>query len=645
MSPALLPLVGMLACALAPIAAQHDDLGSRVEALLFDLEDPLLASAARIELAALGRLAARAIAEQCISPPRHSGYLPSRCWQPVLQAMGAEAKPALELALEVAANDRIDGAMQWRARELVEALALTVPATAAAVARLPVSDRLRVRLALGPDPGCAALVHALSGDDVFALEAALEILARRGAAGAEHASRVRELWGERAHLRVNLEVDAEPMRLRLLDLLAETLIAIQPEDQDIGAAYAQALRIDRAPPQKIAVITAIGALGSRARDAVPALVDALLHFDDAVCRAALEAITRLGAVAASTLPAIEDRIEHAADKETQRLARIARRRISRVPDVAGQVEDLIADLVHAHRWKAAALELGALGAPAAEHLLAHIATPNARHAGSVCREIVRSCGPAAGAALADRISGLLASPERRSAEATHTWLTMFVDLAVDTGTDAPVRACLARASAVGLVARLDALVRLRADASEERLRRALQTGSVAEAALAARLLRGAARLDQALAELLVEVIAREVVMFEGGAADLLARDAADPCGDAARTLVEHAGNRPISIAAYAWLLRHEWHVGTRVALLRRLGDARAFAADAARLAAGALEHQDDDLVRAAADAIARLGPAARDVERALAPIAAQTLNRANARAAQRALVAIRESGR
>lgn len=652
-------LVFLLLCSLAPpapfsLSVQGETLGARVEELLLDLEDPLLCPAARIELLALGDLAAVEIAERCIWPPRHSGYLPARCWQPVLQAMGPQARRALDRALAVAADDGVDGSTQWRAMDLAEALALTVPATAQDVLRLPKAERLAARVALGPEPSPAGLIAALSGDDAYALEAALELLQGRGVSAARHAPRLIELWDARAELRVNLEWEGERLRLRLLDLLAEALIAIQPDHPGIAAAYAQVLRIDRPAPQKLETIAAITALGPRAGEAVPALVDALLHFDDAVCRGALEAITRLGAVAAAALPAVQDRIEHAADAETGRLARIAKRRIGKVQDPQGQIEDLIADLVHPLRWKAAALELRALGPLAAEALLADAETPAAQHVRSVARDIVVGIGPAVAEVLARRVPTHFDVPTLGRPDLACHRLAVLVDLAVDTRTVPQMRARLAAIASevpahaavyARAVDRLDLMERLWTKGNEAALELALRHGTAGEAAMAARMLRGRAFATRPQVEALADLVDRDRGSFAWSSETEMLQDPAQPDREAARALVELAGDDPISVPAYELLVRGEWHLGLRVQWIRQLGSADAFAADAGRIAASVLDRKDDEVIRAAAATLTKLGTRARDTEAALVPIAAQHLNRANARAAQRALAAIRGEGR
>lgn len=642
-------LAFLLLCSLAPVL-QGESIGARVEDLLLDLEDPLLAHGARIELLALGERAAWEIADRCISPPRHSGDRPARCWQPILQAMGLRAKPALDYAIVVALDQSVDYTRQGRALNLVEALALTVPAPVQTFARVPETERLVARLALRPPAPPAALAAALSGDDPCALAAALEVLALRGATAARHAPRVAELWEARETFPANLE----PHRSQLVDLLAEALIAIQPSYTGIAAAYARVLGQDRPAPQKIEFIAAIAGLGPQAVDAMPALVDALLDFDDRVCRAALEAITRLGAVAVAALPAVEDCIARVADPETQHLARVARRRLSTQRDPKGRIEDLIADLVHPRRWKAAALELGALGAPAAEALLEYAETVGSRHAGSVVRDILRGLGPALGEALVRRMPAIPAGGRSMAMDGALVRLTVIVDLAVDAGIAPLVRARLVaafredvpscRAAYARLVGRLDILERLWMDGGEAALELALRGGSAAEAASAARMLRRRAFASRAQIEALADVCARDRSTFPWRDDAEIEQDAADPNRDAARALVELAGTDPIAIHAYEELLG-DWHVGLGVELLERLAACEAFAADAGRIAASVLHRGDDQLVLAAADTLARLGPAARRAETSLLPIAAQRVNRVTARAAQRALAAIRGQGR
>lgn len=638
----------LLLCSLTPLA-QGETFGARIGELLLDLEDPLLASGARIELLALGDLAAFEIADRCISPPRHSGYLPARCWQPILCAMGAQAKPALDYAIAVALDQSVDYTRQGRALDLVETLALSVPVPAWTFARLPQTQRLVARLALRPPAPHTALVAALSGDDAYALEAALEVIARSGTAAARYAPRVAELWEARETLPVSLE----PHRVQLVDLLAEALIAIQPSYSGIAAAYVRVFGSERPAPQKIELIAAIAGLGPRAGDAVPALVDGLLDFDDAVCRAALDAITQLGAVALAALPAVEDRIEHAADAETQRLARIAKRRISKQPDPDGRIADLIVDLVHPRRWKAAALELGALGAPAAEALLEYAETVGSRHAGSVVRDILCGFGPALGEALVCRMPAIPAGERNTAVDGAIVRLTAIIDLAVDAGAAPVVRARLVaafqenvprRATYARLVGRLDTLERLWAQGGEAALELALRGGSAAEAASAARMLRRRAFASRPQIEALADVCARDRSTFPWRDDGEIEQDAANPNRDAARALVDLAGTDPIAIQAYEELLG-DWHVGLGVELLEKLATCEAFAADAGRIAASVLHRGDDPLVLAAADTLARLGPAARGTEAALLRIAAQRVNRATARAAQRALAAIRGQGR
>lgn len=637
-------LAFLLLCSLAPVL-QGESIGARVEDLLLDLEDPLLAPGARIELLALGERVAWEIADRCISPPRHSGDRPARCWQPILQAMGLRAKPALDYAIVVALDQSVDYSRQGRALDLVEALALTVPVPVQTFARVPETERLVARLALRPSAPPAALAAALAGDDPYALAAALEVLALRGATAARHAPRVAELWEARESFPANLESH----RSQLVDLLAEALIAIQPSYAGIAAAYARVLGQDRPAPQKIEFLAAIAGLGPQGVEAVPALVDALLDFDRRVCHAALEAITQLGAVAVAALPAVKDRIVRRADPETQHLARIARRRLARHRDPQGQIEDLIADLVHPRRWKAAALELGALGAPAAEALLEHAETVRSRHAGSVVRDILRGFGPALGEALVRRMPAIPAGARNVSVDDAIVRLTALVDLAVDAGIAPVVRARLVAAfqenvAYVRLIGRLDTLERLWTVGGEAALELALRGGSAAEAASAARMLRRRAFASRAQIEALADVCARDPSTFPWRDDAEIEQDAANPNRDAARALVELAGTDPIAIHAYEELLG-DCHVGLGVELLERLGACEAFAADAGRIAASVLPRGDDQLVLAAADALARLGPAARGAEAALLPIAAQRLNRVTARAAQRALAAIRGQGR
>ena len=641
----------LLLCSLAPFTplVQGESIGARVEDLLLDLEDPLLARGARIELLALGELAALEIADRCVSLPRHSGDRPARCWQPILQAMGLRAKPALDYAIAVALDRSVDYTRQGRALDLVEALALTVPVPVQTFARVPETERLVARLALRPSARPAALAAALAGDDPYALAAALEVLALRGATAARHAPRVAELWEARETLPPSLETH----RSQLVDLLAEALIAIQPSYAGIAAAYARVLGQDRPAPQKIEFLAAIAGLGPQGVEAVPALVDALLDFDRSVCHAALEAITRLGAVAAAALPAVEDLIVRRADPETQHLARIARRRLSKQRDPQGQIEDLIADLVHPRRWKAAALELGALGAPAAEALLEHAETVRSRHAGSVVRDILRGFGPALGEALVRRMPVIPAGERNVTVDGAIVRLTALVDLAVDAGIAPVVRARLAaafqenvacRAHYARLIGRLDTLEHLWTEGGEAALELALRGGSAAEAASAARMLRRRAFASRTQLEALADVCARDRSTFPWRDDAEIEQDAADPNRDAARALVELAGTDPIAIQAYEELLG-EWHVGLGVELLEKLAACDAFAADAGRIAASVLHRGDDQLVLAAADTLARLGPAARGAEASLLPIAAQRVNRATARAAQRALAAIRGQGR
>lgn len=640
-------LAFLLLCSLAPLSPllQGESIGARVEDLLLDLEDPLLANGARIELLALGELAAVKIADRCLSLPRHGGYLPARCWQPILQAMGARAKPALDHAIAVALDQSVDHTRQGRALDLIDALALTVPVPVQTFARVPESERLVAHLAMRPPAPPAALAKALSGDDPYALEAALEVLALRGVRAARHAPRVAELWEARETLPANLE----PHRSQLVDLLAEALIAIQPSYAGIAAAYARVLGQDRPAAQRIEFMAAIAGLGPQGVDAVPALVDALLDFDRRVCHAALEAITRLGAVAVAALPAVEDRIVRVADPETQHLARFARRRLSKQREPHGQIEDLIADLVHPRRWKAAALELGALGAPAAEALLEYAETVASRHAGSVAGDILRGFGPALGEALVRRLPAIPAGERNVAVDDAIVRLTALADLAVDAGIAPVVRARLVAAwqenvacrdAYARLIGRLDTLERLWTVGGEAALELALRGGSAAEAASAARMLRRRAFASRAQIEALADVCARSPSTFPWRDDAEIEQDAANPNRDAARALVELAGTDPIAIHAYEELLG-DCHVGLGVELLEKLGACEAFAADAGRIAASVLDRGDDQLVLAAADALARLGPAARGAEASLLPIAAQRLNRATARAAQRALAAIR----
>jgi hypothetical protein len=153
-------------------------------------------------------------------------------------------------------------------------------------------------------------------------------------------------------------------------------------------------------------------------------------------------------------------------------------------------------------------------------------------------------------------------------------------------------------------------------------------------------LRGRGHADREILDALARVCRSERGALPGWQAGDMQREPADAPRDAARALVDLAATDPIAIPAYELLLRSEWHVGLRVDWVRKLAGAHAFAEDAARITAGLL-HKDDALVIAAAETLARLGPRAATAEAALIPITEQRLNRANARAAQRALAAIR----
>jgi len=641
------------------------DLDRRVRELLEDLDDATVAAAAEVELRALGPMAAPAIARTALGGTAFADALA------VLRTDGASARVALQLAVTAArAEIPVDADVEtWRrvahrrdlALRMVEDLVPFAPGGTGLCAPLrsdAASDRLRARCALSFETSPERLAAALTAESLGEVEVALEIVARRGEpAAAACAAALRTLWDQREELRQRAYDQADEDRVdasHLIGTLAEAVLAVLPDDERAAAACAEALGETTSVRRGLHLMDRLAGFGVGAAPAVDLLTHLCSAREDGICRAALDTLGRLGATASPALETIEYCAEHAVDPESRRLARIALTRVRAQEGLAGVVLGLVYDLEHPTRWRQAKAELQRLGAPAAALLFRALDAPEHRARRSTIVDALHALGEAASA----EAIRFLAQPITSAGEDTPA-PCVAVDLAADHPGPADAALSLPDGTAAaarqreGLRERLRVLSRLTNASPDGDLVAALRGGSPALVERAARVLGRRGGLSSAVVAALTDALARPDLDAPASTRAALAAGGTESVGAGAGAAEASIDGRPRTVVAELLchrapspppsafdVLVQRLPLGPRLELVRRAPDLGwPPPTTAERLRPLLADQQGEDVQRAAAETLARLGPAAAAAGDDLRRIASTRCPRGLARAVAGALAA------
>ncbi|MEZ5965250.1 MAG: hypothetical protein R3F56_15560 [Planctomycetota bacterium] len=366
---------------------------TRIDELIEDLRDGSTAAAADPELRALGVLAVPRLAEVALGDANPDRILVT----PYLRATPQVAALALRAALATVATTD-DGT-----RDATRALALAsdlVP-FAADGARLcapllrahPDEERLRQRCGFSLDTPMAQLAAALEGGELFQIEVALDLLGRGTPIDAGCAAAVRALDVHRRELLDQAKDARISSRLELT--LGEALLAVATTDTELADACAEVAVLTTSMVRRLEMIARLGTLGAAAEPHIDMLCSGLYASDEASCHAAIDALAELGPHAAGAVADLEQRASLAADRRTRHLATLARARVAAPRDAASRFDVLFADLWHPTRWRRARADLLRLGETGAAFAFASMGREQPVDAQEMLVDLVHAFGPAA----------------------------------------------------------------------------------------------------------------------------------------------------------------------------------------------------------------------------------------------------------